>query len=152
MKSPLSHLFSRLNNSNSSSCSSEVLFSSHFISLSNSTSCSEGPWTEPSTQGADSAVRHTRAESLPQSCYHTTSDVGQDTVGLFGHLGTLVVLIQLAANQHSQVQFCWASFQPLFPRRVLLNGVFMTKVQNQILSCWYFTNFRYNNHWLDTNF
>ncbi|KAM9656645.1 uncharacterized protein ACIBXB_008917 isoform 1-T1 [Morphnus guianensis] len=55
---------------------------------------------------------------------HTISDTGQDAVGLLGHLGTLLAHIQPA---HPQVLFCWAAFQPLFPKPVVLHGVAVTK-------------------------
>ncbi|KAK4831669.1 hypothetical protein QYF61_018636 [Mycteria americana] len=48
-------------------------------------------------------------------------------------LGTLLAHIQLAINQHPQVLFCQAAFQPLFPGTVALQGVVVTQVQDLAL-------------------
>ncbi|KAK4816338.1 hypothetical protein QYF61_015652 [Mycteria americana] len=50
-------------------------------------------------------------------------DTSQDAIGFLGHLGTLLAHIQAAVNQHPQVLFHWAAFQPLFPKPVVLHGV-----------------------------
>ncbi|KAK4819103.1 hypothetical protein QYF61_025362 [Mycteria americana] len=57
----------------------------------------------------------------------------QDAVGFLGHLGTLPAHIQLAVNQHPQVLFRQAAFQPLFPKPVALHGVVVTQVQDLAL-------------------
>ncbi|KAK4831254.1 hypothetical protein QYF61_016486 [Mycteria americana] len=59
----------------------------------------------------------------PSPAGHATSDTSQDAIGFLGHLGTLLAHIQLAVNQHPQVLFCQAAFQPLFPKPVALHGV-----------------------------
>ncbi|KAK4817624.1 LOW QUALITY PROTEIN: hypothetical protein QYF61_021527, partial [Mycteria americana] len=65
---------------------------------------------------------------------HTIPDTSQDAIGLLGHLGTLLAHIQLAVDQHPQVLFHWAAFQPLFPKPVALHGVVVTQVQDLALS------------------
>ncbi|KAK4813743.1 hypothetical protein QYF61_023679 [Mycteria americana] len=60
---------------------------------------------------------------FPSPAGHTISDTSQDATGLLGYLGTLLAHIQLAVSQHPQVLFCWAAFQPLFPKPVALHGV-----------------------------
>ncbi|KAK4828336.1 hypothetical protein QYF61_025805 [Mycteria americana] len=54
-------------------------------------------------------------------------------IGLLGHLGTLLAHIQLAVNQHPQVLFRQAAFQPLFPKPVALHGVAVAQVQDPAL-------------------
>ncbi|KAK4824040.1 hypothetical protein QYF61_009631 [Mycteria americana] len=61
-------------------------------------------------------------------------DTSQDAIGFLGHLGTLLAHIQAAVNQHPQVLFCLAAFQPLFPKPVALHGVVVTQVQDLALS------------------
>ncbi|KAF1539665.1 Clusterin-associated protein 1, partial [Eudyptula minor] len=53
---------------------------------------------------------------------HTVSDTGQNTIGLLGRLGTLLAHVQPAVDQHPQVLFRQAAFQPLFPKPVALHG------------------------------
>ncbi|KAK4826673.1 LOW QUALITY PROTEIN: hypothetical protein QYF61_010682 [Mycteria americana] len=65
---------------------------------------------------------------------HTISDTSQDAIGLLGHLGTLLAHVHPAVNQHPQVLFCQAAFQPLFPKPVALHGVVVTQVQDPALS------------------
>ncbi|KAK4817040.1 hypothetical protein QYF61_026166 [Mycteria americana] len=65
---------------------------------------------------------------------HSISDTSQDALGLLGHLGTLLAHIQPAVNQHPQVLFCQAAFQPLFPQPVALHGVAVAQVQDLALS------------------
>ena len=48
-------------------------------------------------------------------------------------LATLLAHIQVAVNQHSQVLFCQAAFQPLFPEPVALHGVVVAQVQDLAL-------------------
>ncbi|KAK4833094.1 hypothetical protein QYF61_027760 [Mycteria americana] len=72
-------------------------------------------------------------DHFPSPAGHTISDTSQDAVGLLGHLGTLPAHIQAAVNQHPQVLFCWAAFQPLFPKPVALHGVVVTQVQDPAL-------------------
>ncbi|KAK4826058.1 hypothetical protein QYF61_004173 [Mycteria americana] len=54
---------------------------------------------------------------------HTIFDTSQDAIGFLGRLGTLLAHIQPAVNQHPQVLFHQAAFQPLFPKPVALHGV-----------------------------
>ncbi|KAK4826959.1 hypothetical protein QYF61_012808 [Mycteria americana] len=70
---------------------------------------------------------------FPTPAGHTIFDTSQDAVGLLGHLGTLLAHIQLAVDQHPQVLFHRAAFQPLFPKPVALRGVFVTQVQDPAL-------------------
>ncbi|KAK4828081.1 hypothetical protein QYF61_023141 [Mycteria americana] len=71
---------------------------------------------------------------FPTRAAHTISDTSQDAIGLLVHLGTLLAHIQPAVNQHSQVLLCWAAFQPLFPKPVVLHGVVVAQVQDPALS------------------
>ncbi|KAF1415053.1 Prolyl endopeptidase, partial [Spheniscus mendiculus] len=57
----------------------------------------------------------------------------QDAIGLLGHLGTLLAHVQPAVDQHPQVLFRQAAFQPLFPKPVALHGVVVAKVQDPAL-------------------
>ncbi|KAK4810322.1 hypothetical protein QYF61_018264 [Mycteria americana] len=72
-------------------------------------------------------------DHFPSPAGHAISDTSQDAIGLLGRLGTLLAHIQLAVNQHSQVLFCLAAFQPLFPKPVALHGVAVTQVQDLAL-------------------
>ncbi|KAK4829686.1 hypothetical protein QYF61_006061, partial [Mycteria americana] len=72
-------------------------------------------------------------DHFPSPAGHTISDTSQDAIGFLGHLGTLLAHIQAAVNQHPQVLFCLAAFQPLFPKPVALHGVIMTQVQDLAL-------------------
>jgi len=65
---------------------------------------------------------------LPTPAGHTIPDTSQDAVGPLGHLGTLLAHVQPAVNQHSQVLFCHAAFQPLLPKPVALHGAVVTQV------------------------
>ncbi|KAK4823265.1 hypothetical protein QYF61_000232, partial [Mycteria americana] len=71
---------------------------------------------------------------FPNPACHTISDINQDAVGLLDHLGTLLAHTQQAVDQHSQVLFCLAAFQPLFPKPVALHGVVVTQVQDPPVS------------------
>ncbi|KAK4826724.1 hypothetical protein QYF61_010977 [Mycteria americana] len=71
---------------------------------------------------------------FPSAAGHTIPDTSQDAVGFLGHLGTLLAHVQLAVNQHPEVLFCWATFQPLFPKPAVLHGVVVTQVQDLALS------------------
>ncbi|GAB0184399.1 hypothetical protein GRJ2_000905200 [Grus japonensis] len=73
-------------------------------------------------------------DRFPTPAGHTISDTSQDAVGLLGHLGTLLAHVQLAINQHPQVLFLQAPFQPLFPKPVGLHGVVVTQLQDPALS------------------
>ncbi|KAK4822219.1 hypothetical protein QYF61_011860 [Mycteria americana] len=64
---------------------------------------------------------------------HAILDTSQDAIGFLGHLGTLLAHIQAAVNQHAQVLFCLAAFQPLFPKPVALHGVVVAQVQDLAL-------------------
>ncbi|KAK4817504.1 hypothetical protein QYF61_016511 [Mycteria americana] len=72
-------------------------------------------------------------DHFPSPAGYTISDTSQDAVGLLGHLGTLPAHIQPAVDQHPQVLFCQAAFQPLFPKPVVLHGVVVTQVQDLAL-------------------
>ncbi|KAK4826124.1 LOW QUALITY PROTEIN: hypothetical protein QYF61_005276 [Mycteria americana] len=65
-------------------------------------------------------------DHFPSAAGHTISDTSQDAIGLLGHLGTLLAHIQLAVDQHAQVLFLQAAFQPLFPKPVALHGAGVT--------------------------
>ncbi|KAK4829474.1 hypothetical protein QYF61_004764 [Mycteria americana] len=69
-------------------------------------------------------------DHFPTPAGHTISDTIQDAIGFLGHLGTLLAHIQVAVNQHPQVLFCLAAFQPLFPKPVALHGVAVAQVQD----------------------
>ncbi|KAK4810445.1 hypothetical protein QYF61_004225 [Mycteria americana] len=73
-------------------------------------------------------------DHFPSPAGHTIPDTSQDGLGLLGHLGTLLAHVQLAVNQHPQVLFHWAAFQPLFPKPVALHGVVVTQVRDATLS------------------
>ncbi|KAF1468800.1 Arf-GAP with SH3 domain, ANK repeat and PH domain-containing protein 2, partial [Megadyptes antipodes antipodes] len=72
-------------------------------------------------------------DHFPAPAGHTISDTGQDAIGLLGHLGTLPAHVQPAVNQHPQVLFRQAAFQPLFPKPVALHGVVVAEVQDPAL-------------------
>ncbi|KAK4822326.1 hypothetical protein QYF61_013025 [Mycteria americana] len=139
MRSPLSLLFSRLNNPRALSRSPSALCSRPFPSSvallwTRSSPSIEGPNTEHSIRGVASPVPSTGAHHCFSPAGHSIPDTSQDTIGLLGHLGTLLAHIQLAVNQHPQVLLCWAAFQPLFPKPVALHGVAVTQVQDPALS------------------
>ncbi|KAK4821776.1 hypothetical protein QYF61_000837 [Mycteria americana] len=70
---------------------------------------------------------------FPSPAGHTIPDTSQDAIGFLVHLGTLLAHVQPAINQHPQVLFCQAAFQPLFPKPVALHGVVVTQVQDPAL-------------------
>ncbi|KAK4821623.1 hypothetical protein QYF61_026057 [Mycteria americana] len=72
-------------------------------------------------------------DHFPSPAGHAISDTSQDAIGFLGHLGTLLAHIQAAVNQRSQVLFCLAAFQPLFPKPVALHGVAVAQVQDLAL-------------------
>ncbi|KAK4830691.1 hypothetical protein QYF61_012860 [Mycteria americana] len=72
-------------------------------------------------------------DHCPSPAGHTIFYTGQDAIGFLGHLGTLLALIQPAVNQHPQVLFCLAAFQPLFPKPAALHGVAVAQVQDLAL-------------------
>ncbi|KAJ7427619.1 hypothetical protein WISP_05340 [Willisornis vidua] len=83
--------------------------------------CCEVPRTGHSTRGAASPVQSTGINcSIPAG--HSIADTSQDVTGLLGHLDTLLAHVQPAVNQHTQVLFHQASFQPPFPQPVALDG------------------------------
>ncbi|KAK4820044.1 hypothetical protein QYF61_017857 [Mycteria americana] len=79
-------------------------------------------------------VRPQGDNHFPSPAGHAIPDTSQDAVGLLGHLGTLSAHIQPSVNQHPQVLFCQAAFQPLFPKPVALHGVVVAQVQDSALS------------------
>ncbi|KAK4824816.1 hypothetical protein QYF61_019666 [Mycteria americana] len=72
-------------------------------------------------------------DHFPSPAGHAIPDTSQDAVGFLGHLGTLLAHIQSGIDQHPQVLFHWAAFQPLFPKPVALHGVVVTQVQDPAL-------------------
>ncbi|KAK4810615.1 hypothetical protein QYF61_007352 [Mycteria americana] len=72
-------------------------------------------------------------DDFPSPAGHTIFDTSQDAIGFLGHLGALLAHIQAAVNQHPQVLPCWAAFQPLFPKPVVLHGVAVAQVQDLAL-------------------
>ncbi|KAK4818289.1 hypothetical protein QYF61_010431 [Mycteria americana] len=72
-------------------------------------------------------------DHFPSPAGHAVSDTSQDAIGLLGRLGTLLAHIQASVNQHAQVLFRCAAFQPLFPRPVALHGVAVAQVQDLAL-------------------
>lgn len=52
-----------------------------------------------------SPVLSTMGWPLPGPVGHSTPDTVQDDFGLFGHLDTVLVHIQMAVNKHPQVPF-----------------------------------------------
>ncbi|KAK4817645.1 hypothetical protein QYF61_023235 [Mycteria americana] len=70
---------------------------------------------------------------FPSPAGHAIFDTSQDAIGFLGHLGTLLAHIQPVVNQHPQVLFCLAAFQPLFPKPVALHGVAVAQVQDLAL-------------------
>ncbi|KAK4810597.1 hypothetical protein QYF61_007334 [Mycteria americana] len=71
---------------------------------------------------------------FPSPAGHAIFDTSQDAIGLLGSLGALLAHIQPAVNQHAQVLFRQAAFQPLFPKPVVLHGVAVAQVQDLALS------------------
>ncbi|KAK4809529.1 hypothetical protein QYF61_015365 [Mycteria americana] len=69
----------------------------------------------------------------PSPAGHAISDTSQDATGLLGHLGTLLAHVQPAVDQHPQVLFHRAVFQPLFSMPVALHGVVVAQVQDLAL-------------------
>ncbi|KAK4813348.1 hypothetical protein QYF61_026644 [Mycteria americana] len=69
---------------------------------------------------------------FPSPAGHITPDTSQDAIGFLGHLGTLQAHTHPAVNQHPQVLFCRAAFQPLLPKPVALHGVVVTQVQESL--------------------
>ncbi|KAK4832707.1 hypothetical protein QYF61_025168, partial [Mycteria americana] len=72
-------------------------------------------------------------DHFPSPAGHAIFDTSQDAIGFLGCLGTLPAHIQAAVNQHPQVLFHQAAFQPLFPKPVALHGVVVTQVQDPAL-------------------
>ncbi|KAK4831521.1 hypothetical protein QYF61_018123 [Mycteria americana] len=72
-------------------------------------------------------------DHFPSPAGHTISDTSQHAIGFLGHLGTLLAHIQATVNQHPQVLFRQAAFQPLFPKPVALHGVAVAQVQDPAL-------------------
>ncbi|GAB0205879.1 hypothetical protein GRJ2_003053500 [Grus japonensis] len=83
--------------------------------------------------GLTSAKYRGTSTSLSGPAGHAIPDTSQDAVGLLGHLGTLLAHAQPVVNQHPQVLFCWAAFQPLCPKPVALHGAVVTQVQDLAL-------------------
>jgi len=79
------------------------------------------------------SAKYSGHDHLPTPAGHTIPDTSQDAVGLLGHLGTLLAHVQLVVDQHSQVLFRQAAFQPLLPKPVALHGAVVIKVQDPAL-------------------
>ncbi|KAK4823524.1 hypothetical protein QYF61_003033 [Mycteria americana] len=76
---------------------------------------------------------------FPTPAGHAIFDTSQGAVGLLGHLGTLLAHIQAAVDQHPQVLFYQAAFQPLFPKPVALHGVAVAQCnrsEDHNSDCW----------------
>ncbi|KAK4816766.1 hypothetical protein QYF61_022764 [Mycteria americana] len=73
-------------------------------------------------------------DHFPSPAGHTISDTSQDAIGFLGHLGILPAHIQAAVDQHAQVLFCRAAFQPFFLKPVALHGVVVAQVQDLAFS------------------
>ncbi|KAK4812304.1 LOW QUALITY PROTEIN: hypothetical protein QYF61_014090, partial [Mycteria americana] len=118
VRSPLSLLFSRLNNPSFLSHSLQDLCSRPF------TSSVALLWTHLNVflvvRGPNLNTVFEGDDHFPSPAGHTISDTSQNAIGFLGHLGTLLAHIQPAVNQHPQVLFCLAAFQPLFPKPVAL--------------------------------
>ncbi|KAK4819124.1 hypothetical protein QYF61_025591 [Mycteria americana] len=117
MRSPLSLLFSRLNNPSlvlqtlpQPRCPSLDTLQPLKVSL-----VVGGPTLNPAFEVRPHQCPVQGHDHCPSPAGHTISDTSQDAIGLLGHLGTLLAHIQLAVDQHPQVLLCWAAFQPLFP-------------------------------------
>lgn len=58
---------------------------------------------------------------FPSSAGHTISNASQVASDLLGHLGTPLVHVQPSVDQYLQFLFCYAAFQALCSRTILLN-------------------------------
>ena len=67
-------------------------------------------------------------QSPPAPAGNTIPDTSQDTIGLLGKLGTLLVHVQPSTEQHSQARFLYTVFQSLCPKPVALPGAVVAKV------------------------
>ena len=67
-------------------------------------------------------------DHLPAPADCAISDISQDTIGLLGHLGTLLAHVHSNIGQQLQVPFLGTIFQPPCPKPVVLHGVVVTKV------------------------
>lgn len=130
MRSALSLLFSRLNNSSSLSCFSYVLFPSFFnsfISLfwtnsSNFLLLVRGPkWN---------TVLEVESHQCCDSFGHTTSEAGQAAISLLGLISIPLAHIQLAISQHPQLLSPGQVSSQLFPKSITPNEVVVTQVQH----------------------
>ncbi|KAK4821552.1 hypothetical protein QYF61_022017 [Mycteria americana] len=144
MRSPLSLLFSRLNNPRSLSRSPSALCSRPFNQLRcpsldtlqplNVSLVVRGPKLNTAFEVRPHQCRVQGHDHCPSPAGHTISDTSQDAIGFLGHLGTLLAHIQAAVSQHPQVLLCRAAFQPLFPKPVALHGAVVAQVQDLALS------------------
>ncbi|KAK4815510.1 LOW QUALITY PROTEIN: hypothetical protein QYF61_003068 [Mycteria americana] len=124
VRSPLSLLFSRLNNPSSLSRSSSDFCSRPF------TSFVALLWTHSSTSMSLLNAEYRGDNHFPTPAGHTIPDTSQDAIGFLGHLGTLLAHIQPTYPG----PFPPGSFQPLFPKPVALHGVAVAQVQDPALS------------------
>lgn len=90
-------------------------------------SWNEGPKTENSTQGIILSEQSTEGQSFLVPANHTISDAGLATISLLGHLSPLLLHVQSVVKQHPQALFCWATFQPVFPKPILLYKIVVTQ-------------------------
>lgn len=138
----------RLNNPTSLSCSSCILFSSPFTSFSALWARSSillavrGPKLSTVLELQSHQCRVQMHKHFPSPAGHAISDVGQDVTTLLGHLGTLMVPVNLAFNQHPQALFCWATLQALFPQAVPLHGAIVTQVWHPAFHLLYISQMR----------
>ncbi|CAM9606029.1 unnamed protein product, partial [Bubo scandiacus] len=113
MRSPLSLLFSRLNNPRSLSCSSYDMCSRPFTSF--------------------VALLWTRSSNSLSFLYHTCLDAGLDMVGFLGCKCTLLAHSQCSIHKYLQVLLCRAALNPLIAQTVFVLGIALTQVQDLAL-------------------
>ena len=53
----------------------------------------------------------TGQDDFPSPAHHTIPDTSQDTIGLLGHLGTMLAHIQLTVHQYTKVPFHQAALE-----------------------------------------
>ncbi|KAK4824198.1 hypothetical protein QYF61_012014 [Mycteria americana] len=96
-------------------------------------SCSGGPKLNTVFEVRPHQCRVQGHNHFPSPAGYVIFDTSLDVIGFLGHLGTLLAHILVAVNQHPQVLFHQAAFQPLFPKPVVLHGVAVAQVQDLAL-------------------
>ncbi|KAJ7412648.1 hypothetical protein WISP_94987 [Willisornis vidua] len=137
----LDYFLHQLNNPSIVSCSSSDLCSRpqlHCPSLDrlqhlNVFLAVNGPKLNTRLEVQPHQCRVERDDHCPGPAGHTIADKGQDAICLLGHLGSLLAHVQLPVDQHLQVLFCQAAFEPLFPQPEVLPGVVVTQGQDLAL-------------------